>query len=295
MKIRLLFFVPFGLLILSCNTKKSLHKEGKVKFYVDSAYSNSKDPLIGMAYGINILPPWPDGGSVFVNLPEHLEYMPETQGIARHQDNRTNVWKINADSTEAGYYVESLTEPGVFLSVKAKAINQRASFEVTITNRTEKMFKSIISLFCFQYKNLKGFSGYMADNFSHTYIILNGKLVSVASLVVKDTSARARMAQVHGCIDEYPLVHNEWAEKMGGFIEKRIDAAYTILTSSHDDRKIIVHWTPGKSFLSNRAIPCIHADPCWGDLVPRKSITVYGELIFARAPLEQIMNEFPIK
>ena len=89
--------------------------------------------------------------------------------------------------------------------------------------------------------------------------------------------------------------YNWWAEKMGGFIEKRIDAAYTILTSSHDDRKIIVHWTPGKSFLSNRAIPCIHADPCWGDLAPGKSITVYGELIFTRAQLEEIINEFPIK
>lgn len=120
---------------------------------------------------------------------------------------------------------------------------------------------------------------------------MNGKPVSVASLVVNDTNAVARMAQVKDCKDE----HNWWAIKMGGFIEQRMDAAYTILTSAHDDRKVIVRWTPGKNFLSNAAIPCIHADPCMGDLAPGKSVTVHGELIFTRVPLEQIMIKFPVK
>ena len=199
------------------------------------------------------------------------------------------------NTKKPGYDEESLTEPGIFLSVKAKATNQGANFEVTITNHTQKTYKSLVSLFCFHYKNLKGFPERLTDNFAHTYVIIGGKPVLVANLAVKDTSARMREALVEGCTDEFPLVHNEWAEKQGGVIEQSIDAAYTILTSSHDDRKVIVHWTPGRSFLSNREIPCIHADPCFGDLAPGKSITVYGELIFTRAPLEQIMNEFPIK
>jgi hypothetical protein len=82
---------------------------------------------------------------------------------------------------------------------------------------------------------------------------------------------------------------------MGGFIEQRIDAAYTILTAAHDDRIVIVHWSPGKNLLSNSAIPCIHADPCMGDLAPGESRTVYGEIIFTRSPLKRIINEFPIK
>ena len=113
----------------------------------------------------------------------------------------------------------------------------------------------------------------------------------MAKQSVKNPNAIARMAQVKGCVDE----HNWWAEKMGGFIEQRIDAAYTILTAAQDDRKVIVHWTPGKNFLSNAVIPCIHADPCMGDLAPGESRTVYGELIFTSAPLKQIINEFPIK
>ena len=244
-----------------------------------------------MAYGLNIVPPWSDGGSIFVNLPEHLEYMPETKGIARHHDKRTNVWQVSADSAEANYAVESLTEPGVFFSVKAMTTDLRAEFEMTITNRSEKILNSIRPLFCFQYNLLKGFPEKNTDNFAHTFIIMNGKPVSVAGPDVKNPDAIARMAQVSSCADE----HNWWAEEMGGFIEQRIDVAYTILRAAHDDRKVIVYWAPGKNFLSNAAIPCIHADPCIGDLAPGESRTVHGALIFTRAPLKQIMNEFPIK
>jgi hypothetical protein len=288
-----ILLVALVFLILSCHNSKSFHKPLKVdsvKFYVDPAV-NSDDPEIRMAYGLNIVPPWPDGGSIFVNLPEHLEYMPGTKGIARHHDKRKNVWQISADSTEANYAVESTTEPGVFFSVKSKSTDQRARFEMSITNRSEKMLKSIRPMFCFQYNLLKGFPEKNTDNFTHTFIIINGKLVSVADLGVKNPGAIARMAQVSSCADE----HNWWAEKMGGFIEQRIDAAYTILTAAHDDRIVIVHWSPGKNLLSNSAIPCIHADPCMGDLAPRESRTVYGEIIFTRSPLKRIINEFPIK
>src|SRR6185369_15794077 len=123
------FILPIllGMLLLSSNTSKPFPETGKVKFYVDPV-TNSDDADIRMAYGLNIMPPWPDGGSIFVNLPEHFEYMPGTKGIARHHDKRTNVWQISADSSEAHYAVESITEPGVFFSVKATSIGERARF-----------------------------------------------------------------------------------------------------------------------------------------------------------------------
>ena len=95
------------------------------------------------------------------------------------------------------------------------------------------------------------------------------------------------MAQVKDCKDE----SNWWAEKMGGMIEQRIDMALTALTSSAGDRKVIVSWTPGKSLLSNTVIPCIHADPCIGDLAPVESRTVHGVLIFTRNSLQSVINE----
>ena len=45
-----------------------------------------------MAYGLHVVSPW--GGTVFINLPEQLEYMPGTRGIARHHDERDIVWQI---------------------------------------------------------------------------------------------------------------------------------------------------------------------------------------------------------
>jgi hypothetical protein len=113
---RFMFIVSSALLSLICNNKKPFHEMDGVKFFVDPS-TNSDDPDIRMAYGYNITRPWPDGGSIFVNLPEHLEYMPETKGIARHHDDWRNVWQISADSTEAHYEVESLTEHGVFFFV----------------------------------------------------------------------------------------------------------------------------------------------------------------------------------
>lgn len=292
MKSKLTFLVILTLTVLSCSNTKSSHKAQKadrIKFFVDPA-TNSDNADIRMAYGLNIASPWPDGGSIFVNLPEHLEYMPDTKGIARHHDKRKNVWQISADSSEAHYAVESITEPGVFFSVKAQTDKSRARFKVTITNHTTKKLISIRPLYCFQYNLLNDFPGRNTDNFAHTFVIINGKPVLLADLSVKNTNAIARMAQVGSCPDE----HNWWAVEMGGFIEQRLDAAYTILTSKSDDRKVIVHWTPGKNLLTNAAIPCIHADPCVGDLMPEESRTVYGELIFTRTPLDQLLKEFPV-
>jgi len=110
----------------------------------------------------------------------------------------------------------------------------------------------------------------------------------VADLAVKNRTAAARMAQVRGCADE----HNWWAEKMGGFIEQPLDAGLTVLTAAHDDRKVVVRWVPGKNLLCNKAIPCIHADPCIGDLAPGGTRTVQGELIFTRATLDQIVDQW---
>src|SRR2546425_1344544 len=46
-------------------------RTNSVRFFVDPA-TNSDDPERRMAYGLNVAPPWKDGGSLFINLPEHL-------------------------------------------------------------------------------------------------------------------------------------------------------------------------------------------------------------------------------
>jgi dienelactone hydrolase len=260
---------------------------GSIHFFVDPA-TNSDDPEQRRAYGLSVIPPWPYGGWLFINLPEHLEYMPGTRGIARHHDKRQNVWQISGDGAEASFAVESVTEPGVFFSVRARADGDQVRFEMSITNRSAKTLRSIRPLLCFQYHHLQGFPAANSDNFAHTFVVVGGKPVAVADLSVKRPKAYARMAQVKGCAD----AHNWWAAEMGGFIEQPLDLALTVLTAANDDRKIVVAWRPGKNLLTNAAIPCIHADPCFGDIRPGEARTVHGELIFTRAPLARAIAPF---
>jgi hypothetical protein len=78
---------------------------------------------------------------------------------------------------------------------------------------------------------------------------------------------------------------------MGGFIEQPLDLASTMLTAVDDDRKVVLAWSPGKNLLANSAIPCIHADPCFGDLLPGEARAVHGELMFTRAPLAEVIAQ----
>ena len=286
MKRTLILLLMLGASELSAQPKASVPEENGIQFFVDPA-TNSDDAEKRMAYGLNVTPPWADGGFFFINLPEHLWFMPDTKGIARHHDQRKNVWQISKDGKVAGYDVESVLAPGVLLSVKAVATKDRVNFEMTIKNNSELFLKSIGPLFCFQYHHLKGFPLKRSDNFAHTFILVDGQPVALKDIKVDSVNAVARMAQAKDCKYEA----NWWAEKMGGMIKEPIDFAVTALTSSTDDRKVIVSWMPGKSILSNTVIPCIHADPCIGDLRQGESRTVRGVLIFTRDPITSVMKE----
>ena len=211
-----------------------------IRFSVDPK-TNSPDPERRRAYGLTIHAPWEDGGWLFVNFPEHLEYNPGTQGIARHHDDRENVWWISDDGLEASYDVESLTDPGMHLAVQGKAEGERGAwFEMTLTNHTQEMRGSIRPMLCHQYGALNGFPDARTDNFSKTTIVIGGETVALEDLEVENTEAYARMAQVKGCPDH----HNWWAEEMGGLIEVEMDLAFTAVEGD-DDRKLVV-LDPGK-------------------------------------------------
>lgn len=254
-----------------------------IQFYVDPA-TNSNDPEIRMAYGLHVVSPWED--TVFINFPEHLEYMPGTRGIARHHDPRDNVWQIEDSGERAHYRVESLSERDVFFSAEARANANRAHFSFSIKNNTPNTLHSIRPMFCHDYGDLNGFPAVENEHFFHTFVTIDGRLVALSELPVSTPTARARMAQVSGCPDH----HNWWAKEMGGLIETPIDFAFTAVQGNRD-RYIALSWTPGKCLLSNHAIPCIHADPFFGDLAPGTERTARGQLIFGMGPLENLVAE----
>lgn len=111
--------------------------------------------------------------------------------------------------------------------------------------------------------------------------------MALSDLPVDRPEAYARMAQVQGCPDE----HNWWAEKMGGFIREPMERAFTALTASQGDRKVVLCSTPGKNLLSNSVIPCIHADPYFGDLMPGETRSAREMLLFTQNPLEALVEE----
>ena len=124
MKRNLILPLIFGAIVLTGVDRRAIPEKTGIRFFVDPA-TNSEDPEKRMAYGLNVTPPWPDGGFFFINLPEHLWFMPGTKGIARHHDARKNVWQISKDGRMASYDVESVLTPGVRLSVKAVAKKDR--------------------------------------------------------------------------------------------------------------------------------------------------------------------------
>lgn len=254
-----------------------------IHFYVDPR-TNSSDPDVRMAYGLHVTSPW--GGSVFINFPEHLEYMPGTQGIARHHDERLNVWQVEDGGARALYDVESLSLPGVWFRAEARAAGQRAEFDFSIHNKTQQTLGSIRAMFCHDYGSMPGFPARDSDNFEQTFVSVDDDLRAVADLPVRNRDARARMAQVRGC----PDVHNWWAEEMGGLIEAPLDLALTAVRGQ-DGRHMALTWSPGKCLLTNRAIPCIHADPAFGDLPPGAEGHAHGTLVFGTGSMEELAAE----
>jgi hypothetical protein len=77
-----------------------------------------------------------------------------------------------------------------------------------------------------------------------------------------------------------------------GQLEGDVDAAIVVVTSLDGKRKLILGWTPGKSILTNRAIPCAHADPFYGELKIGESRNVLGVVRFTEKPLEEAIGRF---
>ena len=68
----------------------------------------------------------------------------------------------------------------------------------------------------------------------------------------------------------------------GGLIEDGVDASIVVITSLDSKRAMIIGWTPGKNAFSNRAIPCVHADPYYGDIKPGESKTAREVILFTQ-------------
>jgi hypothetical protein len=235
------------------------------------------------AYGLTIVPPWANGGQLVINLPEHLEYDSRGMGILRHNDKeRRGTWEVSADGRRATLDVESPTAPGVRVRGEATVAGpDRIALTIGITNGGKIPLPAVKPLYCAHYRHLAG-SPQWVDNFKHVYVLRGGKVVALADVPTKDPQTKIKGGTVAGCEQH----DNGFAEKNGGLVESGVDAAVAAVQSLDGKRKAVVAWTPGKSFLSNADIPCLHADPYYGTIEPGKSAEAKGVVLFAEDALE---------
>lgn len=250
------------------------------------------------AYGLAVIPPWPDGGRLIIDFPEHLDALDAGGGDVKilHYFEKQNLtrWQVAADGLSALLDVQSPFAPGVLIHARAQAVGQdRMEFVFTIENRSDRTLRWIDPLFCHRLGKLTGFPEKASktptafSNFEHVYAVVNGQVLRVSTVSTRQPQSRVRGAEVAGS----PQPANPFAESRGGVLPSPVDAAIAAVTSSDGRRKLILSWTPGKSFLSNAEIPCLHADPFYGVVEPGRLATARGLLIMTERPLEPIMLE----
>jgi hypothetical protein len=176
-----------------------------------------------MTYGLTIVPPWKDGGTLHSNFPEHLEHGDVGYGILRHHNKRPYPWRIAADGRSADYEVESPELPGVIVRASAVAKGDGAHLTLRITNGGNRRLKRVKPLLCFWNAKLTGFPTRNSDNFEHTYVVVDNKPIPLAGIATANPSATAKVAYVRGC-SQHDC--DKFAQSRGGLIDRDIDRAF---------------------------------------------------------------------
>ena len=264
---------------------------GKIHFYIDPD-KRSEDPEEKLTYGLFITAPWKNGGDLYLNFPEHLEYNPVGNTILRHYDSIPNPWIISPDGKQASYRVQSLALTDVFVESFARVINdghfpfdaQGVHVAMRIINHGSQTLPVIRPLICNQFRDLTGFPQRHHD-FQHNHIVIDGKITALADLPTENLETTFKGCVVEGCPQR-----DTRAEKNGGLIEQDMDAAISIVTSLDQQRKVIFWWNPGKSMIANSFIPCIHADPYFGTLKTGEEAYAEGLILFTEGDIEPIVK-----
>jgi hypothetical protein len=241
----------------------------------------------GMAFGLTIVPPWTDGGTLHTNFPEHFEHGEPGYGILRHNNKVANPWKIAPDGRSASFEVESPELPGAIVRATAVAEGHRARLTLKLTNGSGRRLERVKPLLCFWYAKLAGFPGRLSDNFVHTYLVVGGKPVALADIPTSNPAATAKVAYIRGCTQRDC---DKFALSRGGLIGQDVDRAAIVVEARDGRRKLVISFTPGKSILSNAAIPCAHADPLFGTVEPGASAEAAGEIAFTEKSVAEIIQ-----
>jgi hypothetical protein len=263
----------------------------KIHFYIDPD-KMSEAPAEKLTYGLFITSPWENGGDLYLNFPEHLEYNPVGNTILRHYDSIPNPWIISPDGKQASYRVQSLALSDVYVESFARVMHdgdfpfdaQGVHVAMRIINHGSKTLPVIRPLICNQFSDLTGFPQ-RHHGFQHNHIVIEDQIKALADLPTENLETTFKGCVVEGCPQR-----DTRAEKNGGLIEQDMDAALSVVSSLDQQRKVIFWWNPGKSMIANSFIPCIHADPYFGTLKPDEEVYAEGLILFTEENIEPIVK-----
>jgi hypothetical protein len=246
-----------------------------------AAYTGKKE----MAFALDIVAPWADGGKLTVNLPEHLQFQTiGNSGIIREYNKELKGWKIADDGLSATLEADSPFQAGVHVKGEAKVSGKRVEFSIKVENNGKTVLPGVNGLFCHHYSGLSGFPQH-SDHFKHSFVLLGGKVTALSDIATQKADVAVKGGNVSGC-PQRPVDASSFAAKYGGAIEKDLDAALIAVTALDGKRKFLLAWTPGMCVLSNSQIPCVHGDPYFGTADPGKSVEARGVIVFTEEPLE---------
>ncbi len=110
---------------------------------------------------------------------------------------------------------------------------------------------------------------------------------NLAAVALLAFIATAKAAPVQG-VKPYRFA---FSKKRGGYIDKPLDLGLSVITFKDDARAVILYAPIGKSVLSNRYIPCLHADPYFGHVEPGRQVKRIVNVIFAGADWRRVVDE----
>ena len=263
-----------------------------IKFYTkESRISDDREQRL--TYGLYIRSPWEDGGDLYINFPEHLEYNPVGNSILRHWDSIPIPWIISPDGQQASYRVESPALENVFIESFIRKTYKNeipgnicgVKLAMNIINRGGITLPVIRPLLCMQYSGLSGFPAKLQHNYEHNFIVINGKLTALSDLQTDDPKTTFK-----GCVVKDCPQRDTRSEATGGLITQDMDLALSVVSSLDNKRKVIIWWTPGKSMIANANIPCMHADPYFGTLRPGEQAYAEGMILFTDGDTEPVIR-----
>lgn len=118
---------------------------------------------------------------------------------------------------------------------------------------------------------------------------MDHKPIALAGIATANPAATAKVAYVRGC-SQHDC--DKFAQSRGGLIDRDIDRALIVVTARDGKRKVVITFAPGKSILSNKFIPCAHADPYYGIIEPGASAGATGEVYFTDKPIAELVRAF---